>query len=50
MAKNGIVILKNLDTLQEFKNNALAQAKEFSLENVLPSYKEVYREVIKGCC
>ena len=50
MAKNGIAILKNPETLQEFKTNALAQAKEFSLENVLPSYKEIYREVIKGCC
>lgn len=50
MAKNGIAILKNLETLQEFKNNALAQAKEFSLENVLPAYKEIYREVIKDCC
>jgi len=50
MAKNGISILENLDRLQEFKTNALEQAKEFSLENVLPSYKEVYREVIKDCC
>lgn len=50
MAKNGIYILKDLDRLQVFKTNALIQAKEFSLENVLPAYKEVYREVIKDCC
>ena len=50
MAKNGIYILEDLNRLQEFKTNALAQAKEFSLENVLPYYKEVYREVIKDCC
>ncbi len=50
MAKNGIYILEDLNRLQEFKTNALAQAKEFSLENVLPSYKEVYREVIANCC
>jgi len=50
MAKNGISILKNKDTLQKFKTNALTQAKEFSLENILPFYKEVYREVIADCC
>ena len=50
MAKNGIYILKDLDRLQQFKSNALTQAKQFSLKNVLPSYKEVYREVIANCC
>mgnify|MGYP001042179648 CR=1 FL=1 len=50
MAKNGIYILEDLNRLQEFKSNALAQAKEFSLENVLPYYKDVYRELIKDCC
>jgi len=50
MAKNGIYILKDLERLQQFKQNALSQAKKFSLENVLPAYKEVYREVIKNCC
>ena len=50
MAKNGIYILEDLNRLQEFKTNALAQAKEFSLENVLPYYKDVYREVVKDCC
>ena len=50
MAKNGIYILKDLERLQQFKQNALNQAKQFSLENVLPAYKEVYRELIKNCC
>ena len=50
MAKNGIYILEDLDRLQQFKQNALQQAKKFSLENVLPSYMEVYREVIANCC
>lgn len=50
MAKNGIYILKDLETLQKFKQNALEQAKQFSLKNVLPGYKEVYREVIADCC
>ncbi|WP_456377054.1 N-acetyl-alpha-D-glucosaminyl L-malate synthase BshA [Lutibacter sp.] len=50
MAKNSIYILEDLDRLQVFKTNALKQAKEFSLDKVLPFYKEVYREVIKDCC
>jgi len=50
MAKNGIFILEDLDRLQEFKKNSLTQAKRFSLQNVLPAYKEVYREVIADCC
>lgn len=50
MAKNGIYILKDFDRLQQFKQNALSQAKKFSLENILPDYKEVYREVIADCC
>ncbi|WP_111708460.1 N-acetyl-alpha-D-glucosaminyl L-malate synthase BshA [Lutibacter citreus] len=50
MAKNGISILENDAKLQQFKENALEQAKRFSLQNVLPGYKEVYREVIANCC
>lgn len=50
MAENGIYILEDLDRLQQFKQNALAQAKRFSMQNVLPAYKDVYREVCPNCC
>lgn len=50
MAKNGIYILENPERLQQFKHNALEQAKKFSIQNILPGYKEVYREVIEDCC
>lgn len=50
MAKNGIFILENSERLQQFKQNALEQAKRFSLQNVLPTYMDVYREVVVGCC
>jgi N-acetyl-alpha-D-glucosaminyl L-malate synthase BshA len=50
MAKNGVFILKDDATLLRFKQNALEQAKQFSMQNVLPSYKEVYREVVADCC
>jgi N-acetyl-alpha-D-glucosaminyl L-malate synthase BshA len=50
MAKNGIYILENSERLQQFKQDALEQAKKFSMQNVLPAYKDVYREVITDCC
>ena len=50
MAKNGIYILSDEERLAQFKDNALAQAKRISLPNILPAYKEVYREVIANCC
>ncbi len=48
MAKNGIYILEDAGRLQQFKLNALAQAKKFSLDNVLPAYMEVYKEVLNN--
>ncbi len=50
MAKNGIYILENSERLKKFKVQAFEQAKKFSLQNILPSYKDVYREVIANCC
>ncbi len=50
MAKNGIFILEDMDRMQQFKLNAFAQAKQFSLQKILPDYKDVYREVIADCC
>ncbi len=50
MAKNGLFILRDADRLDEFKKNALAQAKRFSLPNILPTYKEIYREAVADCC
>lgn len=46
MAKNALEILKDDATLQQFKSNALAQAKKFDIENIVPVYEELYRKVI----
>jgi N-acetyl-alpha-D-glucosaminyl L-malate synthase BshA len=46
MAKNAISILSNEDTLAEFRSNALAQAKRFDINNVLPIYEAYYEEII----
>ncbi len=42
MAKNGIYILESDERLQQFKQNALAQAKDLVCKMCLPAYKEVY--------
>ena len=50
MAKNAIYILEDDIRLQEFKMKAQEFAQQFSIDNVLPLYEEVYRTVKVGCC
>jgi N-acetyl-alpha-D-glucosaminyl L-malate synthase BshA len=50
MANNAIRILEDLDTLKKFKQNAFEQAKKFSLNEILPAYLKVYKEVLENCC
>jgi L-malate glycosyltransferase len=42
MAKNALKILKDANTLNEFKAKALATAKQFDIQNILPLYEELY--------
>ncbi|HLP18647.1 MAG TPA: N-acetyl-alpha-D-glucosaminyl L-malate synthase BshA [Chitinophagales bacterium] len=46
MAKNAIYILQDENRLREFKANALAHAKTFDIENILPQYEAYYNKVI----
>ena len=46
MAVNALKILKDDATLKSFRENALAQAKKFSLENVMPMYENYYQKVV----
>jgi len=46
MSKNALLILKDNATLQQFKSNALAQAKKFGIENIVPLYEALYKKVI----
>ncbi len=45
MVKNALTILDPAN-LETFKKNALARAKEFDIENILPRYEEFYDEVL----
>lgn len=45
MAQQAIHILDNEERLQEFKDNALAHAANFSIDKIVPMYEAVYEEV-----
>jgi N-acetyl-alpha-D-glucosaminyl L-malate synthase BshA len=47
MAERAIYILEDEARLHQFKENALARAKQFELSNILPLYENYYKEVIE---
>ena len=47
MGMNAIKILKDEQTLAAFRKNAIAQAKKFDLENILPQYEAYYEEILR---
>jgi len=47
MAEKAIYILEDNERLAQFKDNALARAKEFDLAKILPLYENYYMEVIE---
>ena len=47
MAKNAILLLKDKEMYQRFRQNAFNRAKVFSLENVLPLYEAIYERLVK---
>ena len=46
MSKNAISILSDSATHLQFKANALAQAKRFGIENIVPQYEALYERVV----
>ncbi|MGE0561594.1 MAG: N-acetyl-alpha-D-glucosaminyl L-malate synthase BshA [Flavobacteriales bacterium] len=47
MAKNALAILSNDNTLEQFKNAAYQQAKQFDIHRILPLYEELYNSLMK---
>ena len=45
MAKNAIHILKDKETLREFKLNAWNHSRQFSIDQILPFYEEIYERL-----
>ncbi len=48
MAKHSLQLLQNEDLLNQFKANALHQAEQFDIENVLPLYEEYYQYILEN--
>ncbi len=46
MAANALHILSDDTTLQQFKDNALAQAGRFSIDRIVPLYESLYESVL----
>jgi len=47
MARYAVDILNNEKKLRSFRTNALAQARRFDINNILPDYEAYYEEVIQ---
>ncbi len=47
MARNAIRLLQDEDMLREFGANALAQARKFDIDNILPHYEAYYQAVLE---
>ena len=47
MAKNALSILKSEEELTKFREAALKQAKQFSINNILPQYEDYYKKIIE---
>jgi glycosyltransferase involved in cell wall biosynthesis len=48
MSKNAITILSDPATHLQFKTNALAQAKRFGIDNIVPQYEALYKRVLES--
>ncbi|WP_421938346.1 N-acetyl-alpha-D-glucosaminyl L-malate synthase BshA [Pedobacter sp.] len=48
MAKHAIEILKEEETLKQFKENAFKRAQDFDLKKILPHYIDFYKEIIEN--
>ena len=46
MSKNALAILQDKNTHEQFKENALEQAKKFDIDNIVPQYEQLYATLI----
>ncbi len=46
MSQHAIKLLSNPALLEEFRNNAFAQARKFDIEKVLPQYEQLYQQTL----
>ena len=46
MAKNALKILKDEESLEQFRAGAFKQANKFDIKNILPHYENLYNNVL----
>ena len=49
MSINAIKILSNPETLNQFKQNAVTQAKTFDIQQIVPKYEAIYQDTLNKC-
>ncbi len=49
MTANALKILRDLDTLEQFKTNAKAQSQKFDLHQIVPMYEKIYQDTLHKC-
>lgn len=49
MSNNAIKILSNPETLNQFKQNAVTQAKTFDIQQIVPKYEAIYQDTLNKC-
>ncbi len=49
MSNNAIKILSNPETLNQFKQNAVKQAKTFDIQQIVPKYEAIYQDTLNKC-
>jgi N-acetyl-alpha-D-glucosaminyl L-malate synthase BshA len=47
MAKNALLILKNEEILNKFKDKAKSHSEKFTLNHILPQYIKIYESILK---
>lgn len=49
MSARAIEILKDDETLAQFKNQAFEHAQQYNMETIIPQYENIYRRFCKDC-
>ena len=49
MSKNALHILKDEQTLKQFKANAKEESKRFDIHNIVPFYEAIYNKSLANC-
>ena len=47
MAANAVKVLENDETHRKFKKQALAQAKKFDIQHIIPTYEAMYTRLLE---